>query len=210
MHWSLIVLVWKTFIRALQLTSHTACTCKLFLNLHYVELFAWIMQQNLWLFGAWCLSWLTRNVLWDSHLIWHHFFKHLFELQSRIQLKIWQVHVPDKQAQNFSDDDTIRILLHSHILLKCINYAYAYSVVFLKQQFHVPTMSLEIFWQIDNECIEDLTKYGTPIPLQMSGERWPKMTTIVSYSSKRVAFSTTLRPIVFIISLAWTLTELIF
>ncbi|KAG6883460.1 hypothetical protein C0995_012250 [Termitomyces sp. Mi166 len=72
------------------------------------------------------------------------------------------VHVPDEMAQNFSDDDTLRILLHNQILLDWVDHAYTYSMVYLEQQFHSPTMSMDIFCEIDDECLQRLSHYGTP------------------------------------------------
>ncbi|KAG6870704.1 hypothetical protein C0995_011253 [Termitomyces sp. Mi166 len=77
-------------------------------------------------------------------------------------LNIIQVHMPDKMAQNFSDDNALLILLHNQIPLDWVDYAYTYGVVYLEQQFHNPTMSLDIFRKIDNECHQRLLCYGTP------------------------------------------------
>ncbi|KAG6869734.1 hypothetical protein C0995_000962, partial [Termitomyces sp. Mi166 len=41
-------------------------------------------------------------------------------------LNIIQVHMPDKMAQNFSDDDALRILLHNQIPLDWVDHAYTY------------------------------------------------------------------------------------
>ncbi|KAG6898935.1 hypothetical protein C0995_007747 [Termitomyces sp. Mi166 len=77
-------------------------------------------------------------------------------------LNILQVYMPDDQACNFLDNDTLCILLHNPILLNWVNHAYTYGVVYLKQQFHSLTMSLDIFREVDNERIEHLSRYGTP------------------------------------------------
>ncbi|KAG6882246.1 hypothetical protein C0995_015313, partial [Termitomyces sp. Mi166 len=77
-------------------------------------------------------------------------------------LNIIQVHMPDEMAQNFSDDNALRILLHNQIPLDWVDHAYTYGVVYLEQQFHNPTMSLDIFHEIDDECHQRLLCYGTP------------------------------------------------
>ncbi|KAG6858336.1 hypothetical protein C0995_000697, partial [Termitomyces sp. Mi166 len=77
-------------------------------------------------------------------------------------LNLIQVHVPDKMAQNFSDDDTLRVLLHNQILLDWVDHAYTYDVVYLEQQFYNPTMSLDIFCEIDDKRHQRLLCYGTP------------------------------------------------
>ncbi|KAG6896167.1 hypothetical protein C0995_011728 [Termitomyces sp. Mi166 len=76
-----------------------------------------------------------------------------------------QVHVLDKMAQNFSDNDALRVLLHNRIPLDWVDHAYTYGVVYLEQQFHNPTMSLDIFHEIDNECHQRLLCYGTPLTI---------------------------------------------
>ncbi|KAG6870873.1 hypothetical protein C0995_009981, partial [Termitomyces sp. Mi166 len=65
-----------------------------------------------------------------------------------------QVHVPDKMAQNFSDDDALRVLLHNQILLDWVDHAYTYGMVYLEQQFHSPTMSMDIFHEINDKRIQ--------------------------------------------------------
>ncbi|KAG6881635.1 hypothetical protein C0995_001238 [Termitomyces sp. Mi166 len=70
--------------------------------------------------------------------------------------------MPDEMAQNFSDDDTLHVLLHNQILLDWVDHTYTYGVVYLEQQFHNPTMSLDIFHEIDNERHQCLLCYGTP------------------------------------------------
>ncbi|KAG6869926.1 hypothetical protein C0995_016217, partial [Termitomyces sp. Mi166 len=77
-------------------------------------------------------------------------------------LNLMQVHVPDKMAQNFSDDDALRVLLHNQIPLDWVDHTYTYGVVYLEQQFHSPTMSMDIFREIDNEHLQRLSHYGTP------------------------------------------------
>ncbi|KAG6886901.1 hypothetical protein C0995_003450 [Termitomyces sp. Mi166 len=73
-----------------------------------------------------------------------------------------QVHVPDDQAYNFLDDDTLCVLLHNRILLDWVDHAYTYGMVYLEQQFHSPTMSLDIFREVNNERIKRLSHYSTP------------------------------------------------
>ncbi|KAG6880761.1 hypothetical protein C0995_004532, partial [Termitomyces sp. Mi166 len=77
-------------------------------------------------------------------------------------LNIIQVHVPDEMAQNFSDNNTLCILLHNQIPLDWVDHVYTYGVVYLEQQFHNPTMSLDIFHKIDDEHHQRLLRYGTP------------------------------------------------
>ncbi|KAG6858705.1 hypothetical protein C0995_014636 [Termitomyces sp. Mi166 len=71
-------------------------------------------------------------------------------------LNIMQVHVPDEIAQNFSDDNALRILLHNRIPLDWVDHAYTYGMVYLEQQFHSPTMSMDIFCEIDDKRIQHL------------------------------------------------------
>ncbi|KAG6857958.1 hypothetical protein C0995_003859 [Termitomyces sp. Mi166 len=73
-----------------------------------------------------------------------------------------QVHVPDEMARNFSDDDALCVLLHNQIPLDWVDHAYTYGMVYLEQQFHSPTMSMDIFHKIDDECHQRLSHYGTP------------------------------------------------
>ncbi|KAG6871170.1 hypothetical protein C0995_007561 [Termitomyces sp. Mi166 len=82
--------------------------------------------------------------------------------QYGFHLNILQVHVPDDQAHNFLDDDALHVLLHNRIPLDWVDHAYTYGVVYLEQQFHNPTMSMDIFKDVDNKCIECLSHYGTP------------------------------------------------
>ncbi|KAG6889716.1 hypothetical protein C0995_015014 [Termitomyces sp. Mi166 len=90
-------------------------------------------------------------------------------------LNILQVHVPNDQAHNFSDNDTLHVLLHNRILLDWVDHAYTYGVVYLEQQFHNPTMSMDIFKDVDNERIERLSHYGTP-PAIPQWNGWREMT----------------------------------
>ncbi|KAG6871769.1 hypothetical protein C0995_000287 [Termitomyces sp. Mi166 len=48
------------------------------------------------------------------------------------------------------------------IPLDWVDHAYTYGVVYLEQQFHNPTMSLDIFCEIDNKRHQCLLRYGTP------------------------------------------------
>ncbi|KAG6869638.1 hypothetical protein C0995_001660 [Termitomyces sp. Mi166 len=82
--------------------------------------------------------------------------------QYGFHLNLIQVHVPDKMAQNFSDNDALRVLLHNRILLDWMDHAYTYGVVYLEQQFHNSMMSLDIFHEIDNKRHQRLLCYGTP------------------------------------------------
>ncbi|KAG6860329.1 hypothetical protein C0995_012563 [Termitomyces sp. Mi166 len=77
-------------------------------------------------------------------------------------LNLMQVHVPDEMAQNFSDNNVLRVLLHNQIPLDWVDHAYMYGMVYLDQQFHSPTMSMDIFHKIDNKHIQRLSLYGTP------------------------------------------------
>ncbi|KAG6892287.1 hypothetical protein C0992_001074, partial [Termitomyces sp. T32_za158] len=91
------------------------------------------------------------------------------------QLMITQVHVPDDKVRNFSDDDAIRVLLYNHIPVEWVDHAYTYGVVYLEQQFHHPTMSLDIFREVDDERLERLHLYGTPAAIpQWDG--WRELT----------------------------------
>ncbi|KAG6881577.1 hypothetical protein C0995_001450 [Termitomyces sp. Mi166 len=82
--------------------------------------------------------------------------------QYRSHLNLIQVYMPDKMAQNFSDNNTLRVLLHNWIPLDWVDHAYTYGMVYLEQQFHNPTMSLDIFHEIDDERHQRLLRYGTP------------------------------------------------
>ncbi|KAG6858742.1 hypothetical protein C0995_014285 [Termitomyces sp. Mi166 len=76
-------------------------------------------------------------------------------------LNLMQVHMPDEMAQNFSDNDALCILLHNQIPLDWVDHAYTYGVVYMEQQFHSPTMSMDIFCKIDNAHLQRLSHYGT-------------------------------------------------
>ncbi|KAG6871974.1 hypothetical protein C0995_014368 [Termitomyces sp. Mi166 len=78
-------------------------------------------------------------------------------------LNLMQVHVPDEMAQNFSDNDALRILLHNWIPLDWVDHAYTYGVVYLEQQFHSPMMSMDIFHEIDDKRLQCLLHYGTSL-----------------------------------------------
>ncbi|KAG6881253.1 hypothetical protein C0995_002489 [Termitomyces sp. Mi166 len=90
-------------------------------------------------------------------------------------LNILQVHVPNDQARNFLDNNTLRVLLHNRIPLDWVDHAYTYGMVYLKQQFHNLTMSMDIFKDVDNECIEHMSRYGTP-PAIPQWDGWREMT----------------------------------
>ncbi|KAG6888468.1 hypothetical protein C0995_008041 [Termitomyces sp. Mi166 len=89
-------------------------------------------------------------------------------------LNILQVHVPDDQTRNFSDNDTLCILLHNRIPLDWVDHAYTYGVVYLEQQFHNPMMSMDIFKDVDNKHIEHVSRYGTP-PTIPQWDGWKEM-----------------------------------
>ncbi|KAG6886484.1 hypothetical protein C0995_007431 [Termitomyces sp. Mi166 len=89
-------------------------------------------------------------------------------------LNILQVHVPNDQACNFSDNDALHVLLHNCILLDWVDHAYTYGMVYLEQQFHNPTMSMDIFKDVDNKCIERLSHYGTPSAI-LQWDGWREM-----------------------------------
>ncbi|KAG6881145.1 hypothetical protein C0995_002894, partial [Termitomyces sp. Mi166 len=100
------------------------------------------------------------------------FPERLLVAQYGSHLNILQVHVPDDQACNFSDNDALHILLHNCILLDWVDHAYIYGMVYLEQQFHNPTISMDIFKDVDNKHIECLSCYGTsPTILQWDGWR---------------------------------------
>ncbi|KAG6882571.1 hypothetical protein C0992_011316, partial [Termitomyces sp. T32_za158] len=85
-----------------------------------------------------------------------------FVAQYGANIKICQVHVPDDQVRNFSDDDAIRVLIHNRIPPDWVDHAYTYGVVYLEQQFHQPTMSLDIFRDVDDKRLQRLSVYGPP------------------------------------------------
>ncbi|KAG6863165.1 hypothetical protein C0993_012653 [Termitomyces sp. T159_Od127] len=68
-----------------------------------------------------------------------------FVAQFGANLEIRQVHVPDDQVRNFTDNDAICILIHNCIPPDWVDHAYTYRVVYLEQQFHQLTMSLDVF-----------------------------------------------------------------
>ncbi|KAG6867273.1 hypothetical protein C0993_005080 [Termitomyces sp. T159_Od127] len=68
-------------------------------------------------------------------------------------------------VRNLSDDDILCILLYNCILVEWVNHAYTYGMVYLEQQFHHPTMSLDIFQEVDNERLERLEVYRTPVAI---------------------------------------------
>ncbi|KAG6860016.1 hypothetical protein C0995_000444 [Termitomyces sp. Mi166 len=83
--------------------------------------------------------------------------------------------MPDDQAHNFSDNNALHVLLHNHIPLDWVNHAYTYGMVYLEQQFHSLTMSLDIFREVDDECIKRLSRYSTP-PTILHWDGWREMT----------------------------------
>ncbi|KAG6894789.1 hypothetical protein C0992_004670 [Termitomyces sp. T32_za158] len=91
------------------------------------------------------------------------------------QLTITQVHVPDDKVRNFSDDDAICVLLYNCIPVEWVDHAYTYRVVYLEQQFHHPTMSLDIFQEVDDERLERLRLYGPPAAIPQ-WDRWHELT----------------------------------
>ncbi|KAG6901022.1 hypothetical protein C0995_002089 [Termitomyces sp. Mi166 len=58
--------------------------------------------------------------------------------------------------------------------LDWVNHAYTYGMVYLEQQFHSPTMFLDIFREVDSEHIECLSHYGTP-PTILQWDGWREM-----------------------------------
>ncbi|KAG6883576.1 hypothetical protein C0993_005363, partial [Termitomyces sp. T159_Od127] len=46
-----------------------------------------------------------------------------------------------------------------------VDHAYTSGIVYLEQQFHQPTMSLDIFCEIVNEHKQRLITYGTPLAI---------------------------------------------
>ncbi|KAG6894267.1 hypothetical protein C0992_006822 [Termitomyces sp. T32_za158] len=98
-----------------------------------------------------------------------------FAAQYGPQLTITQVHIPDDKVRNFSDDDAIHILLYNHILVEWVDHAYTYGVVYLEQQFHHPTMSLDIFREVDDERLEHLRLYRPPAAIPQ-WDRWRELT----------------------------------
>ncbi|KAG6883703.1 hypothetical protein C0992_008065 [Termitomyces sp. T32_za158] len=131
-----------------------------------------------------------------------------FAAQYGPQLTINQVHVPDDKVRNFSDDDAIHVLLYNHIPVEWVDHAYTYGVVYLEQQFHHPTMSLDIFWEVDNEHLEHLRLYGIPAAIpQWDG--WRELTEEDHYHlmfkrAEKSAAGYSPRPMASIIILVWT------
>ncbi|KAG6869958.1 hypothetical protein C0992_001462, partial [Termitomyces sp. T32_za158] len=77
-------------------------------------------------------------------------------------------------VRNFSDDDAIRVLLHNRIPPDWVDHAYTYGVVYLEQQFHQPTMSLDVFRDVNDERLQRLAVYGTP-PAIPNWDGWRKI-----------------------------------
>ncbi|KAG6875571.1 hypothetical protein C0992_003263 [Termitomyces sp. T32_za158] len=131
-----------------------------------------------------------------------------FAAQYGPQLTITQVHVPDNKVRNFSDDDAIHVLLYNYILVEWVDHAYTYGVVYLEQQFHQPTMSLDIFHDINNKHLEHLKLYGTPTAILHwdGGVRSARriITTSCLNVLKRARLVCSLRPMASIIILVWT------
>ncbi|KAG6876763.1 hypothetical protein C0992_011866 [Termitomyces sp. T32_za158] len=50
-----------------------------------------------------------------------------FAVQYGPQLTITQVHVPDEKVRNFSDDNTIHVLLYNRIPVEWVDHAYTYG-----------------------------------------------------------------------------------
>ncbi|KAG6898701.1 hypothetical protein C0993_004983 [Termitomyces sp. T159_Od127] len=102
------------------------------------------------------------GLYWEAVDAFNTVYEKPFKGQLKAQVSIFQVHIVDDQVRNFSDDDMLCILLYNHILVEWVNHAYTYGMVYLEQQFYHSTMSLNIFWEVDNECLEHLEVYGTP------------------------------------------------
>ncbi|KAG6895849.1 hypothetical protein C0992_012097 [Termitomyces sp. T32_za158] len=102
-------------------------------------------------------------------------YKKPFVAQQGAQLTIYQLHIPDDQVCNFSDEDVLRVLLYNHIPPKWVDHAYTYGIVYLKQQFHQLTMSLKNFCEVDNERLGHLQLYGTP-PAIPEWDGWRELT----------------------------------
>ncbi|KAG6895422.1 hypothetical protein C0992_001297 [Termitomyces sp. T32_za158] len=83
-----------------------------------------------------------------------------FVAQYGANIEIHQVHVPDNQVRNFSDNDTIHVLIHNRIPPDWVDHAYMYGVVYLEQQFHQPMMSLDVFRDVDDERLQRLSVYA--------------------------------------------------
>ncbi|KAG6885659.1 hypothetical protein C0992_004978 [Termitomyces sp. T32_za158] len=85
-----------------------------------------------------------------------------FVAQYGADMEICQVHVPEDQVRNFSDNNVICVLIHKRIPPDWVDHAYTYGVVYLEQQFHQPMMSLDIFRDVYDKRLQRLSIYGTP------------------------------------------------
>ncbi|KAG6876580.1 hypothetical protein C0993_002096 [Termitomyces sp. T159_Od127] len=85
-----------------------------------------------------------------------------FVAQFGANLEIRQVHIPDDQVWNFTNNDAIRVLIHNRIPPDWVDHAYMYGMVYLEQQFHQPTMSLDVFQDVNDERLQRLVVYGMP------------------------------------------------
>ncbi|KAG6872996.1 hypothetical protein C0992_009211 [Termitomyces sp. T32_za158] len=94
-----------------------------------------------------------------------------FVAQYGADLELQQVHVPDNQVRNFSNNNVLRVLIHNQIPLDWVDHAYTYGVVYLEQRFHEPTMSLDIFRDVDDERLQRLAVYGT-LPAIPNWDGW--------------------------------------
>ncbi|KAG6881978.1 hypothetical protein C0995_016407, partial [Termitomyces sp. Mi166 len=121
----------------------------------YVLIFGWLGLENTW-----------QGIAFDFayHMHWQTLFGFALcrALCATSAAKPAVVYVLDEMAQNFSDDDALHVLLHNRIPLDWVDHVYTYGVVYLEQQFHNSTMSMDIFREIDNERIQRLLHYGTP------------------------------------------------
>ncbi|KAG6896139.1 hypothetical protein C0995_011740 [Termitomyces sp. Mi166 len=81
----------------------------------------------------------------------------------------------EDEQESEEDNNALHVLLHNRIPLDWVDHAYTYGVVYLEQQFHSPTMSLDIFREVDDERIEHLSRYGTP-PAILQWDGWREMT----------------------------------
>ncbi|KAG6894646.1 hypothetical protein C0992_005265 [Termitomyces sp. T32_za158] len=96
--------------------------------------------------GLYCKAIIAYNKVYEKP----------FVAQHGAQLTIYQLHVPDDQVRNFSDEDTLCVLLYNRIPPEWVDHAYTYGVVYLEQQFHQLMMSLDNFCEVDNERLEHL------------------------------------------------------
>ncbi|KAG6878160.1 hypothetical protein C0992_008537 [Termitomyces sp. T32_za158] len=115
------------------------------------------------------------GLYWEVIFTFNKVYKEQFVPHQGAKVTIHQVHVPDDKVWNFSDDDVIHISLYNHIPVEWVDYAYMYGVVYLEQQFHHPTMSLDIFREVDEERLERLNLYGTPAAIS-HWDGWRKLT----------------------------------